>query len=54
MMDNIQTPVAVSTKLELGIGTRIGTGVVLGLGTAFVASYLMAGFLFCCKSGFVL
>src|SRR3989339_960559 len=46
MMDNMQTEVSVSTKQELGIGTRIGTGIVLGLGTAFVASYLMAGFLF--------
>ena len=45
-MDNAQTEVSVSTKQELGIGTRIGTGIVLGLGTAFVASYLMAGFLF--------
>lgn len=40
----LATEVSVSTKEQIAITQRIGTGVVLGLGTALIAGYLMAGF----------
>lgn len=46
MIDNTGAQVAVSTKQDVSVGTRLGAGVILGLGTAFIASYLMAGFFF--------
>ena len=40
-MDNISTSTV--TKTDISVGSRIGTGVVLGLGIALLAGYLAAG-----------
>ena len=43
---DLNTSTSTVTKADIRVGSKIGAGVVLGLGVAFLASYLMAGFFF--------
>lgn len=43
---DFNTSATTATKTDISVGSRIGTGVILGLGVVFLASYLMAGLFF--------